>query len=153
MGNKMSQDEIFYFIATDFYDLYSKSSPKDFKEGIPRPPALFVLHTSIELALKAFLINKGLTINLLRSKKYGHNLFSLICEARRRDNFFKEPGIIQFINKLNDWGYPDSGVRYPDDRSQSRIIGGNFNDISKKIIEYIGSVVVNVNQINFCHWQ
>lgn len=47
-------------------------------------PAYFLVGHAIELALKAFLLGRGMTIDILRSRKYGHNLDALLSEARRR---------------------------------------------------------------------
>ncbi len=47
-------------------------------------PAYFLVGHSIELALKAFLRAKGVSVHDLRSKVYGHNLESLVRESRRR---------------------------------------------------------------------
>ncbi|MDR4507396.1 MAG: hypothetical protein MRJ65_04005 [Candidatus Brocadiaceae bacterium] len=48
----------------------------------------FVVHYlighSIELSLKSFLLSRGLKINELRSRKYGHDLSALLIESRRR---------------------------------------------------------------------
>ena len=47
-------------------------------------PYYFLLGQSIELSLKAFLLGCGVSLEELRSKKYGHNLKALLDEARRR---------------------------------------------------------------------
>lgn len=47
-------------------------------------PAYFLVGHSIELALKAFLRAKGVSVYDLRSTEYGHNLESLVRESRRR---------------------------------------------------------------------
>ncbi|MBO1273235.1 hypothetical protein J3L11_16460 [Shewanella sp. 4t3-1-2LB] len=41
-------------------------------------PGYFLLGRSLELAFKAFLLKKGLSIKKLRSKEYGHNLGALL---------------------------------------------------------------------------
>jgi len=46
--------------------------------------AYFLVGHAIELALKAFLFSRGLSISRLRSREYGHNLARLLTEARRR---------------------------------------------------------------------
>ena len=38
----------------------------------------------MELALKAFLLGRGMTLAELKSRKYGHDLAALLTEARRR---------------------------------------------------------------------
>ncbi len=47
-------------------------------------PAYFLVGHAVELALKAFLLGRGLSINELRGRKYGHNICALITECRRR---------------------------------------------------------------------
>lgn len=45
--------------------------------------AYYLAGHSIELSLKAFLLGRGLSIDTLRSRKYGHNLSVLLSESRR----------------------------------------------------------------------
>ncbi len=47
-------------------------------------PAYFLVGHSVELSLKAFLRAKGMSVNELASKGYGHNLESLLRESKRR---------------------------------------------------------------------
>lgn len=47
-------------------------------------PAYFLLGRSIELALKAFLLHKGMRISELRRKEFGHNLRALLAKAREQ---------------------------------------------------------------------
>jgi hypothetical protein len=44
----------------------------------------YLVSHSIELSLKAFLLGRGMSIGKLRNKPFGHNLVSLVAEARRR---------------------------------------------------------------------
>jgi hypothetical protein len=46
--------------------------------------AYFLLGHSIELSLKAFLLCRGVELNVLKYKPYSHDLDKLICEARKR---------------------------------------------------------------------
>lgn len=41
----------------------------------------FLLGRAIELALKAYLLNRGYTVDMLRKKQYGHNLIALFDKA------------------------------------------------------------------------
>jgi HEPN domain-containing protein len=45
-------------------------------------PYYFLVGQSVELLLKAFLLGRSMHLNVLRSKKYGHNLKALLDEAR-----------------------------------------------------------------------
>ncbi len=47
-------------------------------------PAHFLFGRSIELALKAFLVARGVPYSKLRNPPYGHNLQKLLLESRRR---------------------------------------------------------------------
>lgn len=47
-------------------------------------PAYYLVGHAIELSLKAFLRKRGLRIEELRSKKYGHDLEALVAESKRR---------------------------------------------------------------------
>lgn len=45
-------------------------------------PALYLLGHSIELSLKAYLLQKGVSLRDLRGKKYGHSLHCCIRKAK-----------------------------------------------------------------------
>jgi hypothetical protein len=47
-------------------------------------PKYYLLGHSIELSLKAFLMKRGNKLSDLRSHKFGHNLYALLRESRRR---------------------------------------------------------------------
>ena len=51
----------------------------------PSLPAYFLFARSIELSLKAFLLETGVSAKVLASRDYGHNLLSLHTEAVKRD--------------------------------------------------------------------
>jgi hypothetical protein len=69
-------------------------------------PSLYLIGHSIELVLKAYLLQHGVTIHALRSKKYGHNLNA--CLSRANDlgldslvNYFPaEEGSLDLLNAL-----------------------------------------------------
>ena len=46
--------------------------------------AYYLAGHSIELSFKAFLLGRGMTVETLRNRKYGHNLSVLLAESRRR---------------------------------------------------------------------
>lgn len=46
--------------------------------------AYYLAGHSIELSLKAFLLGRGLAVEKLRNRKYGHDLSALLIESRRR---------------------------------------------------------------------
>ena len=55
------------------------------------PPAVFLLAHGLELTLKAFLLHKGMTIEVLGKKPFGHNLKPLRREAKKLglDEFYR----------------------------------------------------------------
>lgn len=51
---------------------------------IQSPPAVFLLAHGLELTLKAYLRHKGMTIEVLENRSFGHNLKRLRREAKER---------------------------------------------------------------------
>ena len=47
-------------------------------------PAYFLVGHAIELALKAFLLGRGMTVEVLKRRPYQHSLTNILSEARRR---------------------------------------------------------------------
>jgi hypothetical protein len=47
-------------------------------------PVYFLFGQLIELSMKAFLLARGTSMNVLRRKAYGHNLVALLEECKRR---------------------------------------------------------------------
>ena len=68
--------------------------------------AYYLVGHSVELALKTFLIGRGVSIELLRGRKYGHNLAALLTECRRRRMgtvvklSARELNVIRLINEM-----------------------------------------------------
>lgn len=66
-------------------------------------PAYFLLGRSLELSLKAYLLSSGVTVKILRQKKYGHNLHNLFqlavekCLTERVPVSQIESGVIQLL--------------------------------------------------------
>ena len=50
----------------------------------PSLVAYYLAAHAIELSLKSFLLVKGVSVQVLRSRTYGHNLAALLTESRRR---------------------------------------------------------------------
>lgn len=50
----------------------------------PSLVAFYLVGHAIELALKSYLIARGLTVEDLRGRKYGHKLNALLAECRKR---------------------------------------------------------------------
>jgi hypothetical protein len=69
--------------AKDF--LRAGSSLEELPNGTFSPVQHYLFAHAIELALKAFLRASGLSMKLLGTKEYGHNLARLLSEAESRD--------------------------------------------------------------------
>lgn len=82
-------------------------------EEVPLP-AYFLLGRSIELSLKAFLLHKGMPISELRKKRYGHNLRSLLAEARAKgiERFVELPLIDEGVIYLLSHDYEAKRLEY-----------------------------------------
>jgi len=82
-------------------------------------PAYYLIGHSIELSLKAFLMGRGLKIEDLKIKKYGHDLTKLIMASRERKLGYEIKIKPRQINLLKNFGeiyknklleYPESGL-------------------------------------------
>ncbi len=68
-------------------------------------PAYFLFSRSIELSLKAFLLNCGMGAKKLSSHEYGHNLVALLKEANNRGLQVRVPlepiesGVIEMLSQ------------------------------------------------------
>ena len=87
--NEINEPFAFWSYAEEFLSAASKvkkpdKNNKSNEEFTLLMPAYYLVGHSIELSLKSYLSAKGYEINELRSRKYGHNLVSLIKEARKR---------------------------------------------------------------------
>lgn len=79
-------------------------------------PAYYLVGHSIELSLKAFLMGRGLDIQKLRSKKYGHDLTKLIIESRKRKLGLEVKLEIKQINIIKNFSsiYKNKLLEYPE---------------------------------------
>jgi HEPN domain-containing protein len=64
--------------------LHAASLVSKANNGAFSHPAHFLFGRSIELALKAFLLARGVPYGKLRNPPFGHSLANLLAEARRR---------------------------------------------------------------------
>jgi len=67
-------------------------------------PAYYLIGHSIELSLKAFLMGRGLKIEDLKIKKYGHDLTNLIMASRKRKLGYEIKIKPRQINLLKNFG-------------------------------------------------
>jgi hypothetical protein len=95
-------------------------------------PAYFLLGRSVELSLKAFLLARGVKASELKSRKYGHNLSSLLETALERGivNEVKLDAIEIGVIKLLNYDYMEKRFEYRD-------TGGTYHlpkiDVTKQV--------------------
>lgn len=77
----MVMDYEFFMRAKEFRRAYERL-PNSGQP--PEWPKYVLLYHAVELALKAYLLRQGMSEEVLRSKKFGHNLKKLLKEAVRR---------------------------------------------------------------------
>lgn len=84
-------------------------------EGVSLP-AYFLLGRSVELSLKAFLLARGVKASELKSRKYGHNLSSLLDAALERGIMreLKLETIEIGVIKLLSYDYMEKRFEYRD---------------------------------------
>jgi hypothetical protein len=76
------------------------------KKLTPSIPSLYLIGRSIELGLKSYLLNQGVQLRELRSKKYGHDLHACHRKAKELGLLthakFKpeEEGAMELLNQL-----------------------------------------------------
>jgi HEPN domain-containing protein len=78
-------------------------------------PAYFLLGRSLELSLKAFLLDQGVSITELRSpKKFGHDLRALLREAFLKgiDRYIKLEPIEKGVIELLSYDYGQKRLEY-----------------------------------------
>lgn len=79
-------------------------------------PAYFLLGRSVELSLKAFLLGCGMNVKELKSKKFGHNLSSLLDTALEKglELELKLEAIEVGVIKLLSYDYMEKRFEYRD---------------------------------------
>jgi hypothetical protein len=107
-------------------------------------PAFYLIGHSIELSLKAFLLGRGVALNRLRSKEFGHDLAALLKEARRRRLGNEVPlkpkhlGVIQLLNfeyVAKKYEYRETGVYHTPDASFAQEVANRLVDGLKDFCE------------------
>ena len=86
---------------------------------IQSPPAVFLLAHGLELTLKAYLLHKEMTIDVLEKRPFGHNLKRLRREAKTRGLDGLHPGraaelravlILDALNVRHQQRYIETGA-------------------------------------------
>ena len=107
-------------------------------------PAYFLLGRSVELSLKAYLLACGMTVKELASRKFGHNLVSLLAEAHRRGLSKQveiksiEAGVLELLS-----------FDYAEKRLEYRVTGGVYYLPQIDITEEIARKLVSGLEV-FC---
>lgn len=116
--------------AQEFFDAADLVLSKEQDVSLP---AYFLLGRSIELSLKAFLLDQGISITDLRkTKNFGHNLRSLIKAAR-------EKGLEQHISleAIEDGVIQLLSYDYAEKRLEYRRTGGTYSlpliDVTQRV--------------------
>lgn len=72
--------------STEFFEAAliadEKMGHREGYEIVAPVPVMFLVGQAIELSLKSFLLHHGVSLQILRSKKYGHNLHALLRSAK-----------------------------------------------------------------------
>ena len=96
------------------YRRYAEVIFKNKIEGTDLRPFYFMIGHSYELILKSFLLTKGIELETLRKKKYGHNLLNLFKLAMKYKEFKEIKGIKEIesnVDFLNEY-YKDKDFEY-----------------------------------------
>lgn len=101
-------------------------------------PAYFLLGRSVELSLKAFLLGCGVKASELKSRRYGHNLSSLLDAALERGitRELKLETIEIAVIKLLSYDYVEKRFEYRD-------TGGTYHlpliDVTEQVCEKLAA--------------
>ncbi len=99
--------------AGEFYNVALRVTPTD------GPPQYVLIFHAIELALKAFLIGKGLTIANLKKRPFGHNLVNLYATAQQHGLRLSVPDADKFLAWINEYHDRDALIRYEFTKTQT----------------------------------
>ncbi|MDQ7989027.1 MAG: hypothetical protein REI09_05265 [Candidatus Dactylopiibacterium sp.] len=131
-----------YFDASRLVD--NHYCKKDGYELVSPMPALFLMGQAIELAFKAYLLHKGVSLEDLRSRRYGHNLQSCRRESRERglDELLEsnewEDGAVDSLNEL----YWKKRLNYIETGPVGIPAYGHLESFCKKLIHAVSGEVV-----------
>ena len=132
--------------AHDFYDAALAADDKlGMKKGyeiIAPIPVMFLVGQALELALKAYLLSRGVPLRKLRSK-YGHDLHRALRKA-------KELGLLEIVDlsdedestvKLLNTLYSSKQLQYIVTGSKRFPVFGPLQEVAEKIIPGISEEV------------
>lgn len=125
----MRNSLLFHEHANSFFEASKALQSANFAD---RLPICFLWGRSIELALKAFLLKNGITVDVLK-KNFKHDLNKLLKEAEKHnisEYIGKDPiiwAIVRVINasyKTKEYEYRADGATYniPDDSTANIVI-------------------------------
>lgn len=106
-------------------------------EQMPAIPVFYLVGHAIELGLKAFLLQQGVTLNEIRDpKKYGHNLQPAYEEALQRglDKHFIAPGESEAAFKILDVLYSSKEFEYVETGSKVFPVFGQLQAFASPLL-------------------
>ena len=102
MPKPLDTASAFVFDAREFIDAVELLHGRSANDSLP---CYFMMGRSIELALKAFLILRGMKTWTLSSRDYGHDLVALLAQAERRGLYPRlrigalESKVVEILNR------------------------------------------------------
>lgn len=131
MSRKTPIPRAFHTHAAAFSAAAEVVSSSKLKDPLPE---YFLWARTIELVLKSFLVAEGMTLSEVRSRKFGHDLNSLLREARQRGiseligRDAIQTGLVQLLNHdylSKRFEYREPGTRYhlPDVGMTRQLVG------------------------------
>jgi hypothetical protein len=132
--------------ATDFFEAALAADDKLGKkvghEVIAPIPVMFLVGQSIELALKAYLLAKGVELRQLR-RDYGHELHRSLRKAKELGLLNvvalseEEEGVIELLDSL----YSTKQLQYIVTGAKTFPVFGPLESVARKLVYGIGPVV------------
>jgi hypothetical protein len=116
--------------AGEFYNVALRVIPTD-----SSPQYVLIFH-AIELALKALLLGKGLTLDELKKRPYGHNLVNLYEAAQQRSGLrLPVADADKFLTWINEYHDRDALIRYEFTRTRTLPMADTLFPIVAALIE------------------
>jgi hypothetical protein len=132
--------------ATEFFEAALAADDKlgktDGYEVIAPIPVMFLVGQSIELALKAYLLFKGVDLRTLR-RDYGHELHRSLRKAKELGLYDvvkfseEEEGVVELLDSL----YSTKQLQYIVTGAKTFPVFGPLESVTKKLVSGIASVV------------
>ena len=133
------------------YRRYAEVIFKNKIEGTDLRPFYFMIGHSYELILKSFLLTKGIKLEALRKKKYGHNILKLFKLAMKYKEFQEILGIKKIESHVDllsayyeakDFEYIETGIMFVE---HPKVLFEEF-DILSNVCEETCEAFINKKQ-------